>query len=243
MTTECQEYSFHSDDPEMVTCYIRAQDHIFACNKELLRLKSKTLRIMIDESKVTTSRETLGCESEMYKNCMLLTLPEEYPPMVVKYVLQQFLDPGTNVFPAQNQTKTDTVNARILIYLKLAHWLDVKHTGVLPCDYSFLSGYKEYFHERIAIFTEILKIIATAFEFHNEPLAHQVFEQMIQEIVKNLFCTVGLHLAVPERLQFSVHMSELAKEHFYFNVFDVYVEVKDKEGNVLPRPIFMDSQF
>jgi len=36
---------------------------------------------------------------------------------------------------------------------------------------------------------------------------------------------------------------ELAKEHFYFNVFDAYVEVKDKDGNALPRPIFMDSQF
>ena len=36
---------------------------------------------------------------------------------------------------------------------------------------------------------------------------------------------------------------ELAKEYFYFNTLDAYVEVKNKDGKVLPRPIFMDSQF
>lgn len=36
---------------------------------------------------------------------------------------------------------------------------------------------------------------------------------------------------------------ELAKEYFYFNTLNAYVEVKSSDGEVLPRPIFMDSQF
>ena len=70
-------------------------------------------------------------------------------------------------------------------------------------------------------------------------------EKCIQATAKNMSVTKKdlSEEEIEEGITVAQKKYEIAKEFFYFNTLDAFVEVKGQDGKLLPRPIFMDSQF
>ncbi len=104
---------------EFVNCFVQCRNHIFGCNRELLRIQSAQLRAFLDEPQ--ESQET-------YKDLTLITINNAFQPMLVELCLRDMIGFQVDPFPLTEGKENDD----ILEYLQIAAYLGCRMRSSFP---------------------------------------------------------------------------------------------------------------